>query len=134
MKQITVLILMLSLAAFAGDKDKDKHDHSGHDHDGQTSQMKCELKDGEAHALISLPTIQCNMCVKTITKALDNVEGVKMANVDLKAKSAHVHFADNKIKVNNLENAISTAGYDANEKKRDEKAHAKLPQCCRSER
>jgi copper chaperone CopZ len=136
MKRITAILLMLSLAAFAGDKDKHDHDHSGHkhDHDGHAHKTECELKDGEAHASIQLSTIQCGMCVKTVTKALNSVEGVNMAKVDLEQKSAHVHFADKELKVANLENAISAAGYDANDTKRNEKAHAKLPKCCQSER
>lgn len=134
MKQILSILLMSSLVAFAGDKDK--HDHSGHKHDqeGQTHQNECELKEGEAHTKINLPTIQCGMCVKTVTKALNAVEGVNMAMVDLEQKSAHIHYADTKVKITNLENAVSAAGYDANETKRDEKAHAKLPKCCQSAR
>ena len=134
MKQIFALFLMLSLTAFAGDKTTQDHKAHKHDHNVQTNQASCELKEGEAHASINLPTIQCGMCVKTITKALNEVEGVGEAKVDLEGKTAHVHFADNKLKASDLETAVTAAGYDANEKKRDEKAHAKLPMCCQSER
>jgi copper ion binding protein len=88
----------------------------------------------EGHAMISLPTIQCQTCVETIKTAIQKVEGVESVNIDLKEKRAHVHFDPAKTSQEKIEKAIAAAGYDANNIKRDEQAHAKLPACCQSKR
>ena len=125
MKQLFAFVLMMSALAFSGENKQ--HDHSKMDSDKASV---CEVKDGEKCTSIALPTAQCGMCEKTISTALNNVKGVTMANVDAKAKIAHVHFSDAKIKIVDLEKAIAAAGYDANDTVRDDDVHAKLPQCC----
>ena len=92
--------------------------------------MACELTDGQTCTAIALPTAQCSMCEKTITTALEGVDGVTMAKVDAETKMAHVHYASADVKVTDLEKAIAAVGYDANDTKRDEKTHVTLPQCC----
>ncbi len=84
-----------------------------------------------AVATIQVPTIQCSMCVKTITKALSGVEGVKDAAVDLDGKTTTVTFDSKKTDVKKLERVIANAGYDANETKRDPKAYEQLSPCCK---
>ncbi len=129
MKYLTTFVLLLVVVAFAGDQ-------KGHDHakmDG-AEKMNCELKEGESCTTIAIPTAQCSMCEKTITTALEGVKGVSMAQVDAKAKTAHAHFSSADVSVADLEKAIAVVGYDANETKRDEKAHAALPTCCQMEK
>jgi len=86
----------------------------------------------KGHALIMLPTIQCDTCVETIKSAVEKVQGVQSVSVDLKKKMAHVNFDSTKTSREKIEKAIAAAGYDANKTKRDEKAYAKLPMCCKS--
>ena len=129
MKTLFTLALMLSVATFAGD-----HKDHAKKTDGEATAMSCELQEGEAHTTISLPTAQCGMCEKTIKTAVKKVDGVSMVNVSAKEGQAHVHFAKAEVKVEELENAIAAVGYDANDTKRNEEAHAKLPQCCKLER
>jgi periplasmic mercuric ion binding protein len=88
----------------------------------------------KGHAMIMLPTMQCDTCVKTIKAAVEKVQGVDSVSIDLKMKMAHVHFDPAKTSQENIEKAIAAAGYDANNVKRDEKAHALLPKCCQSKR
>lgn len=129
MKYFLIFALMLSVAAFAGDK-KDK----AHATTAMSEKGKCELKDGEQHTSIALPTAQFDQCghsEKTISTALKEVKGVTNTMVDAKSKTAHVHFATADVKVESLEKALSAAGYDANEVKRSETAYAKLPDCCK---
>ena len=92
------------------------------------------MMNGDGHSMISVPTIQCSSCVKTITAALDKVDGVEKVNIDLEKKVAHVNYDPKKVKLNDIEKAIAAAGYDANDVKRDEEAHSKLMPCCQSER
>jgi copper ion binding protein len=86
----------------------------------------------KGHAMIMLPTMQCDTCVETIKSAVEKVQGVQSVNVDLKKKMAHVNFDPAKTSQEKIEKAIAAAGYDANKIKRDEKAYAKLPMCCKS--
>ena len=86
----------------------------------------------KGHAMIMLPTLQCDTCVETVRKAVEKVEGVKSISIDLEKKMAHVRFDPAKTSQEKIEQAIAAAGYDANQTKRDEIAYAKLPQCCQS--
>jgi len=120
MKKITMLLLLFVAAACFG--------NNQHDHHAQQKQTQ------SGHAMISLPTMQCNTCVETIKKTVEKVEGVKSIVIDLKEKMAHVTFDPTKTSQEKIGKAIAAAGYDANNTKRDEKAHAKLPKCCQSKR
>ena len=84
-----------------------------------------------AHAMIKLPTMQCKSCAKTITKAASAVAGVKEVKVDLDSKVAHVNFDDSAVQLASIEKAISLAGYDANETKKDPAAYNDLDDCCK---
>jgi periplasmic mercuric ion binding protein len=116
MKQAIVLLLFAA-SVFSCEK---QHDH------------KNAVQQG--HAMISLPTIQCETCVATIQAAVKKVDGVISVNIDLKEKMAHVNFDAAKTNQGKIEKAIADAGYDANDLKRDETAHAKLPACCQLKR
>jgi copper ion binding protein len=125
MKKIIVFSMLFVVSwCFGGNQ----HDHNTRQNKTQSSPAKPKV------AMISLPTMQCNTCVETIQKAVEKVEGVQAVNVDLKKKMAHVDFDPTKTSREKIEKAIAAAGYDANETKRDEKAHAALPACCRSPR
>lgn len=88
-------------------------------------------KAGEAE--IKVPTLACGMCVKKITKAVQAVEGVTEVTVDRKNKVCKVSFDPEKTSLEKIEVAITKAGYVANDKKADEEAYAKLPDCCKAE-
>ncbi len=82
-------------------------------------------------ATIQLPTLKCKNCVRTIKSALDSVDGIESADVDLAAKNATVKFIPAKLDVGKIESAISKAGYDANKVKRDSTAYENLAECCK---
>ena len=86
---------------------------------------------GEKTADISLPTIQCGTCVRTIEKALDKTEGVLNIDIDVENKKATVTFNDSKTNLSKIEDAIVKAGYGVNDKKADETAYEKLHSCCK---
>jgi len=81
--------------------------------------------------VVKVPTIVCNSCVSTITKALKKVDGVKSTKIDLKKKTATVTFVSTKTTLSKIEKAISNAGYDANDTKRDPVAYENLDACCK---
>ncbi len=81
-------------------------------------------------ATIEVKTAKCESCARTITKALEDVDGVKKASVDLSKKIVFVEYVSSKTDLASLETAISKAGYDANSTKRDDNAYHSLDACC----
>ncbi len=82
-------------------------------------------------ATIQLPTLKCKNCVRTVKNALDSVDGIQSAEVNLAAKNATVKFIAAKLDVRKIELAISKAGYDADKVKRDSTAYENLAECCK---
>jgi mercuric ion binding protein len=80
---------------------------------------------------IKVPTIVCGTCVRTVTSALEKLDGVRSVKVNLKKKTATVTYASTKVTVDKLEQAIANAGYDANNVKRNPEAYEKLDACCK---
>ncbi len=83
-----------------------------------------------ASTTIEVKTAKCESCAKTITKALEDVDGVNKASVDLNKKIVLVEYVSSKTNLASLETAISKAGYDANTMKRDDMAYHALDACC----
>ena len=80
---------------------------------------------------ITLPTVQCGMCKKTIEKAVKKLDGIVSISVDVDVKKAVVVFDDTKTSLTAIENTISKAGYEANSKKANKEAYDKLDDCCK---
>lgn len=101
----------------------------------QTKQA-AETKGGNAKVettVVKVPTIVCNSCVSTITKALKKVNGVRTTKIDLEKKTATVSYVSTKTTLSKIEMAIAKAGYDANDTKRDPEAYEKLDACCKAD-
>ncbi len=86
-----------------------------------------------ATTLVKTPTIVCGSCEKNIKNALGKVAGVQEVQVDTKAKTVQVRYESAKTSVEQIETAITGAGYNANERKRDQAAYEKLDACCKSD-
>jgi len=80
---------------------------------------------------VQIPSVQCNMCKETIEKAVNNVDGVNYVNVIVNDKIAKVKFDKTKTELTKIENAITSAGYQANDKPADNEAYNNLPGCCK---
>jgi mercuric ion binding protein len=101
----------------------------------QTKQTT-ETKGGKAKVettVVKVPTIVCNSCVSTITKALKKVDGVRTTKIDLEKKTATITYVSTKTTLSKIEMAIAKAGYDANSTKRDPAAYEKLDACCKAD-
>jgi mercuric ion binding protein len=101
----------------------------------QTKQT-AETKQGKAKVettVVKVPTVVCNSCVSTITKALKKVDGVKATKIDLEKTTATVTYVSTKTTLPMIEKAIANAGYDANNTKRDPAAYEKLDACCKAD-
>ena len=64
-----------------------------------------------ANVKISVPDMMCESCVEHIEQALGQVDGVKMTEVSLEAKTASITFNADKTDENALQTAIQEAGY-----------------------
>ncbi|MDZ7359559.1 MAG: heavy-metal-associated domain-containing protein [candidate division KSB1 bacterium] len=93
--------------------------------------QKSEQTATASQADIKVPTIQCEICAKNVKTALEALQGVKTASVDLTTKVAQVSFDPGNLTLADLENAIAKAGYDANDTKRDPLAYEDLDACCK---
>lgn len=74
----------------------------------------------------------CDMCKNRIELVVNNLKGVKKSFLNLKTKVLIVKFDDKILTEEKIKNTISEAGYDAGDIKKDLKAYAVLPSCCKS--
>ena len=71
------------------------------------------------------------MCSMKVEEAVAELKGIKNIEVDLKAQSGKVVYRASLINLSDIENAITSIGYDVNGKKADENAYDELELCCR---
>ena len=91
----------------------------------------CQKKAQLETTTIKLNSMVCNTCAKTINKAIYAVEGVKDVDIDVSKKIVQVKFVPVQTNLETIEMAITEAGYDADDRKRNPDAYEKLDQCCK---
>ena len=82
-------------------------------------------------AKISTPTLQCDMCKKTIEELLKRYDGVLSVNANVKKKEVTVKYLIDRTNEEVLKAAIANAGYDANEIVANPDVYKTLPKCCK---
>lgn len=102
----------------------------------KTEEMKDMVNDTKdkknvEHTMIKIPSAQCETCEKNLNKALKKVAGIEKYKVDIEGKVIHINYDRNVTTLVKIENAITSAGYDANNKKADPEAYNKLDKCCK---
>ncbi|MBX7042709.1 MAG: heavy-metal-associated domain-containing protein [Ignavibacteria bacterium] len=119
-------------------KEKEGSEHkesSGHKEEADENEQKVAGNNAgngkNSHEEIKIETTQCNTCRQNITKALKKVEGISSFEVDIDEKVVHVTFDKSKTGLSKIEQAISLAGYDANNVKADPEAYENLDDCCK---
>ena len=75
---------------------------------------------------------QCEMCKKRIEDKLNYTKGVKFVELDVASKVLTVKFNTSKITDKEVKDVVASIGYHADDVKRNEQAHSKLPGCCKS--
>lgn len=80
--------------------------------------------------VIDLPTMQCEACAQTITKAAESVNGVQTVSVSVEQKQATIEYAST-TDVQKIEKAIANSGYQANKVTANTQAFESLPECCK---
>lgn len=90
--------------------------------------------DGSNVIRVSVPSMQCESCAKTIKGALKEVEGAGEVDVNVDEKTVFVHVSDNTPAMKaQIEHAISDAGYKTETLDRNNEAYESLPDCCKDE-
>ena len=74
---------------------------------------------------------ECKTCKKAIEKAVNRLDGLVKANLDIKSKILSIKFDNTLVSLDKIRETISNAGYDADTVKADPKAYSKLPECCK---
>jgi len=92
-----------------------------------------EEKNNDLAYMVVKSTTVCNMCKETIETEMPFVKGVHKATVDLKSSEIAVDYNPKKIDKEGVRVAISKLGYQADDVPADQKAFAKLPDCCQKE-
>lgn len=82
-------------------------------------------------AVISTPTIQCDMCKNKIEKYVSRQYGITAVKVDVKKKTTTVNWIPDRTNIEEVKTHIANAGYDADDVTADETAYARLPKCCK---
>jgi copper chaperone CopZ len=80
---------------------------------------------------IATPTTQCGMCDGNIIDALNKLDGVKKVKINDAHQSVIITYLNDKTTLDELETAISKAGYQANDKPPNPEAYGKLNRCCK---
>ena len=74
---------------------------------------------------------QCEQCKKRIENNMAFEKGVKKVTLDVDTKNLTLVYDKKKTSPEKLKAAVTKIGYDADEKKANEKAYKKLPNCCK---
>ena len=101
------------------------------DNNGNMDEMNMDDKGNIVHKMIKLPSVQCDNCKDNLTKVLNKVKGVRSFEIDINNKMLHLNFDKSVTDISKVENAITAAGYDANDKKANPDAYSKLDDCCK---
>ena len=75
----------------------------------------------------------CGSCKATIEKAVNNVEGVESASLDLKTKKIAVKYDAKATSAEDIKKAIAHAGYSADNLPAEAEAYDNLDGCCKKE-
>ena len=106
MKKILILLIAIGLFAACNNANNAKEDKT----ETETEAVAAEDDIIEV-AIIDVTGMHCDGCVKTITKALTDIEGVSEAKVSLEYEQAKVKFSASKVSEEDFKAAIQDKGY-----------------------
>jgi len=131
----TIVFLCLAVFFLGCEKQEDEQKILNENLDKVSIPQNTEIKTApEENIAIKIPTAKCKTCEKTINSALSKVEGIINSDVDVHDKIVNIKFLSSVTSPGKIREAISKAGYDADEIKRNERAYQNLPECCKDEK
>jgi len=75
------------------------------------NQAQIVVPESAQKVSLAVSNMTCSTCGPTVRRALQQVDGVYKATVDLKAHTATVYFDSSKTKIPSLTQATTNAGY-----------------------
>jgi periplasmic mercuric ion binding protein len=75
----------------------------------------------------------CEMCKKTIEKAVKKLDGIQSCNLDVESKVLTATFNSEELTIEKIRKAVNKAGYDADDQPADPRAYSKLSPCCKKD-
>jgi len=76
----------------------------------------------------------CGMCKKTIESSLSDVDGVSVAEWDVKSEQMTVSFNADKISLDDIKQKIADVGYDSESHRAKDVVYNELHGCCQYDR
>ena len=86
-------------------------------------------QNGKPTAVIRTSS-ECGTCKQIMEEKLNYVKGILFAELNVETKELTVKYNAKKITLEEIRQAISNLGYDADEVKANPEAIQKLPKCC----
>ena len=131
----TIVFLCFALFLVGCEKQEDEQKVLTENPNNISISQNTEIKTApEENIEIRIPTALCKTCEKTLNSALSKVEGVITQDVDIYNKIVNIKYLSSVTSPGKIREAISKAGYDADEIKRNERAYQNLPECCKDEK
>ena len=88
-------------------------------------------KTASSTAEIKIKTsAQCEECKSRIEKAVNKLDGIEAADLDVESKVLTVTYQTDQTDPDEIRLAVSRVGYDADDVPANERAYKKLPKCC----
>jgi periplasmic mercuric ion binding protein len=75
-------------------------------------------------------TAQCGMCKERIEEAVNDLDGIQKADLDVETKVLTVNYDPEEVDSEDIRKAVTRVGYDADDNKASKRAYKKLPKCC----
>ncbi len=76
-------------------------------------------------------SVQCNDCKERVEAQLPEEVEIESVNVDFEEQIITVKYNPEKVELDDIKEAISDIGYDADDLKASRRAYKKLPDCCK---
>ena len=131
MKTVKIIIVTL-LSGFLGlNSYAQMHDHSKMDMPKTSTDSKMDMASAKTETIKVWGN--CNMCKARIEKAA-KVNGVSKASWDTKTKMLSLTYDPSKTNSDDIQKKIAAVGHDTEKFKADNKAYAKLDDCCQYDR
>ncbi len=122
MKKVILSAVLIMLVGLFSCKNEGKKD--------STTAQNTEVKDMSLVSLSFGVRGNCNMCKKTIEKAVNAVDGVSKVIWDVDKKKIDVSYDDKVTNEMAIHQAIAASGYDTDKVSADMDAYNNLPGCC----
>jgi periplasmic mercuric ion binding protein len=89
--------------------------------------------NAQTQSVLIKTSAQCSMCKDRLEKSLTKNKGIEKVSLNVDTKELAVSYNNKKTSDTKIRTAVANVGYDADDVKRNAKAHDKLPACCKSE-